>query len=201
MILAIDTSTPRGSIALLDGDRIVLAEVFPCDRSQGSDLYRLLTQARDLAPRITKIALGIGPGSYAGVRISIASGLGLSLASGAELVGLSSVTAFETDAPEYFAIGDARRDSFYFSKIRDGVCVEAPQILEAAVLAEKLAGSPKLPVFTTAPLPAFPQAAIAMPSAVKLARLAASGIGIMATGDFEPLYLREPYITQPKSHK
>lgn len=198
MILAIDTSTPRGSIALLNDGHIVLAEDFPCDRSQGSDLYRLLAEACKRAPRITKIAIGMGPGSYAGVRISIASGLGLSLASGAELLGLASVAASDTDEPEFFAIGDARRDAFYFSRVCGGVCIEPPQILDAATLAEKLAAAPDLPVFTTALIPAFPRATLAMPSAKRLARLAAAGIGVLATGDFEPLYLREPFITQPK---
>lgn len=201
MILAIDTSTPRGSIALLENDRIILDEIFPCDRSQGSEMYRLLQQARGLAPRIEKIAIGIGPGSYAGVRISIASGLGLSLSNGAEMLGLASVAALETDAREYFAIGDARRDTFYFSRVRDGLCVEVPQLLDAAALAEKLVAAPTVRVFSTAALPSFPQAEIALPRAANLARLAAAGTGILARGDFEPLYLREPYITLPKSAK
>lgn len=198
MILAIDTSTPRGSIALLDGDRLILDEVFPCDRSQGSDLYRLLQQARALASSIERIAIGIGPGSYAGARISIASGLGLSLSCGAELLGLASVAALETDVREYFAIGDARRDTFYFSRIRDGLCIAEPQLLDAPSLAARLASAP-LPVFSTTALAAFPQATIALPRAAIIAKLAAAGTGILARGDFEPLYLREPFITPPKS--
>ena len=198
MILAIDTSTPRGSIALLKDGRLVLDEVFACDRSQSSDLYLLLARVRELTPTLTTIAVGIGPGSYAGVRISIATALGLSLSCGAELLGLASVAALETDACEYFAIGDARRDTFYYSRVRDGVCVDEPQLLDAAALGERLATAPELPVFTTAALPAFPRGIVAMPRAEKLARLAAESKGIMARGDFEPLYLREPYITLPK---
>ena len=125
--------------------------------------------------------------------------LGLSLSCGAELLGLASVAALETEAREYFAIGDARRDTFYYSRVRDGVCVHEPQLLDAAALAERLAQAPELPVFTTAPLPAFPRAVVAMPRAGKLAQLAADDKGILAHGDFEPLYLREPYITQPKA--
>ena len=199
MILAIDTSTPRGSIALLKGGHLVLDEVFACDRSQSSDLYLLLAKVRELAPVLTIIAVGMGPGSYAGVRISIATALGLSLSCGAELLGLASVAALETEAREYFAVGDARRDTFYYSRVRDGVCVEEPQLLDAAALADRLSAAPELPVFTTAPLPAFPRAVVSMPRAGKLAQLAADGQGILARGDFEPLYLREPYITQPKA--
>jgi tRNA threonylcarbamoyladenosine biosynthesis protein TsaB len=199
MILALDTSTSCGSIAVLDGDRLVLAETFPCDRSQGSELYALLVRAQELAGRFERIAIGIGPGSYAGVRISIATALGLSLASGAEMVGLASVSALETDAAEYIAIGDARRDAFYFTHVRDGECVEPPCLLNATELAGRLAATPELPVFSTAPIPAFPQAATALPSAARLARLAAAEKGILARGDMEPLYLRDPIITQPKA--
>ncbi len=201
MILAIDTSTPRGSIALLENGRLLFDEVFPCDRSQGSDLYLLLAKVSALAPKLEKIAVGIGPGSYAGVRISIASALGLSLACGAELIGLASVAALETDAPEYVAVGDARRDTFYFTKVRDGVCVEPPQLLDAASLATRLAEAPGVPVFSTTPLACFPQAAIALPRATRLARFAEAGVGILERGDFEPLYLREPYITQPSARR
>ena len=195
MILAIDTSTPRGSIALLENDGLLLDETFPCDRSQSSDLYLHLARACALATRLRTIAIGIGPGSYAGVRISIATALGLSLANGAELIGLASVAALETDAREYFAIGDARRDAFYFTQVRDGLCIEPPQLLDATALDAKLAATP-LPVFSTTPLLT---ATIALPRASILARRAASGIGILARGDFEPLYLRDPFITQPKS--
>ncbi len=199
MILAIDTSTPRGSIALLNDGYLVLDEVFACDRSQSSDLYLLLAKVRELAPVLTTIAVGMGPGSYAGVRISIATALGLSLSCGAELLGLASVAALETDATEYFAIGDARRDTFYFTRVRDGVCIEEPQLLDAKSLNARLAAAPALPVFSATPLPSFPQAAISFPRAGILARRASAGVGILARGDFEPLYLREPYITQPKT--
>jgi len=198
MILALETSTSRGSIALLDGDRLLLDEVFPCDRSQGSDLYRMLERAKAMAGVFKTIAVGIGPGSYAGVRISIASALGLALSSGAELLGLASVAAIETDAVEYIAVGDARRDTYYYSRVRGGVCVEEPQLLDATALAGRLDGLPELPVFSTAHLPGFPRAVVALPRAAILARLAGAGRGILARGDFEPLYLREPHITQPK---
>ena len=40
---------------------------------------------------------------------------------------------------------------------------------------------------------------MALPSALLLARLAEAGRSIVATGDLEPIYLREPHITQPKA--
>ena len=92
-ILAIDTTTNRGNIALVRDGSVLLDEFFTADRSQSSDLFPILERARALAGKIDLIAVGLGPGSYAGARIAIATALGLSCALGAELVGLPSVAA------------------------------------------------------------------------------------------------------------
>jgi tRNA threonylcarbamoyladenosine biosynthesis protein TsaB len=197
-ILALDLTTNRGSIALVENGSVLLEEIFTADRSQSSDLFPILERARALAVQIDMIAVGLGPGSYAGARIAIAAALGLSCATGAELVGLPSVAALETDAGEYVAIGDARRDTFYFTRVKNGECVDGPHLLEGAALQERLATAASLPVFTPTPLPAFSQATIALPTAKALARLAAEGRSIVQRADLEPLYLRDPHITQPK---
>src|SRR6185369_737378 len=138
-ILALETSTSRGSVALWREGALVLDEVFTADRSHSSALFPILERARVLAPRIDAIAVGLGPGSYAGVRIAIAAGLGLAMADGARLLGLASVAALETPALRYAAIGDARRETFYFSLVEGGVCVEGPLLLEERALGERLA--------------------------------------------------------------
>src|SRR4051812_34034988 len=120
-VLALDTTTARGSIALLREGEMLLEQNFVADRSQSSALFPLLESARRLVSKIDLLAIGLGPGSYAGARIAIAAGLGFSLATGAELVGLPSIVALETEADEYLAIGDARRETFYFSHVRAGV--------------------------------------------------------------------------------
>jgi len=196
--LALETSTPHGSVALLDGDSFRLDERFTADRSHSSSLFAALEKARALADRLDLIAVGLGPGSYAGVRIAIAAAIGLQLSFRAKLVGLPSVAAFETEAPAYLAIGDARRDSFYFSRVEKGVCVEGPLLATEQELAQRLASAAEIPVFATAAVPQFPATKMALPSAAILASLAAAQRGIVATGALEPIYLREPYITQPK---
>ncbi len=197
--LALDTSTNRGSVTVLDGDRILLDEIFTADRSHTSTLFPILEKARALAPRVDVIAVGLGPGSYAGVRIAIAAALGMSMSNGARLAGIASVTALETDASGYIAIGDARRETFYFTRVENGVCVEGPLLLAEETLRSRLVGFPDLPVFSTEPLALFPQAKVALPLSLKLARLAAEGRGIIARENLEPLYLREPHITLPRA--
>lgn len=230
--LAIDTSTPHGHIALLDGaalengaalpaapaqpgQALLLEERFVGDRSHSASLFVALEKARALTERIDCIAVGLGPGSYAGVRIAIAAALGLRLAFAARLVGLPSVAALDTAVPgpspraiepppgaiwpaPHIVIGDARRESFYFTRVEDGVCVEGPLLATEAELRARLSATP-LPVYATEPVPQFPQAQIALPSALKLALLASTHTGIIATDNLEPIYLREPHITQPKT--
>jgi tRNA threonylcarbamoyladenosine biosynthesis protein TsaB len=198
-ILAIDTSTARGSVALLVDGAMRLDETFAADRSHSASLFAVLERARGLVTTIDLVAIGLGPGSYAGVRIAIAAAMGLELGLGARLVGVPSVAALETDAPRYLAIGDARRETFYFTRVEEGVCAEGPLLATAEELRERLAALADWPVFAPAPLAAFPQVVVALPMAARLARLAAQDRGIVARGDLEPLYLREPYITQPKA--
>lgn len=197
--LALETSAPQGSVALFDGSRFLFDERFSADRSHSSSLFVALEKARAMTDRVDVIAVGLGPGSYAGVRIAIAAAIGLQLTFGAKLVGLPSVAALEIEAAAYIAIGDARRETFYFSRAEQGACVEGPLLATEAELAERLKSAADLPVFATEAVPQFPIAQIAVPSAAILARLAAAERGIVATDNLEPIYLREPHITQPKA--
>jgi tRNA threonylcarbamoyladenosine biosynthesis protein TsaB len=198
-ILAIDTTTSRGSIALLADGVVTLDQTFAADRSQSSQLFPILQETCRHAGRLDAIAVGLGPGSYAGARIGIAAALGLACATGARLLGLPSVVALETGAEEYVAIGDARRETFYFSRVHHGVCAEGPVLLDVAALRERLAELPALPVVTPAGIASMPEVIVALPDAKRLAALAARGCSIVQTGDLEPLYLRDPHITTPKA--
>ncbi len=196
--LAIDTSTTRGSVALLAEGAMRLDETFTADRTHSASLFPILERARALAPRVDQVAVGLGPGSYAGVRIAIAAALGLRLGLGARLAGIPSVAALDCGSERYVAIGDARRETFYFTRVERGVCLDGPRLMTEVELRAALEAAEGLPVFSSSLLPAFPAAKIALPSAAELARLAEMGRGIVSTGELEPIYLREPHITQPK---
>lgn len=195
LTLAIDTSTNHGGVVLLADGEVRLEETFTADRSHSASLFPILERARALVAGVDQVVVGLGPGSFAGVRIAIAAAIGLELGLGARLVGIPSVAALDTGCEGYVAIGDARRETFYFTRVEDGVCVDGPRLMIEADLRAAITG----PVFTCVALPAFPAAQLALPSAVRLARLAEAGRGIVATGDLEPIYLREPHITQPKA--
>jgi tRNA A37 threonylcarbamoyladenosine modification protein TsaB len=141
------------------------------------------------------IVVGLGPGSYAGVRIAIATALGLKSAAGARLLGLPSICA--VDRAEYLFIGDARRNSFFFAYVKEGRCLEGPTLAMADEIASRRKERPQLPVIATQPLALFADVLVEDPSALRLAELAlAQTEG--AEVPLEPIYLREPYITTPR---
>lgn len=196
--LAIETSTANGSVALLENGRTLFLERFTADRGHGSGLFTSLERARDAAPRSDQIVVGLGPGSYSGVRIAIAATIGLEFASKARVLGMPSILAMETGAKKYLSIGDARRASFYFALVEDDECTAGPTLLDEGELKAAIESHSGLPVFASAPINGIPNLEICFPSAERLARLAEVGRGICSRDNLEPIYLRDPHITQPK---
>lgn len=191
IILALETSTSRASLAVLEHDTLLFHEEIPGDRSLGAHLFPALQRALAAAPHIDQIVVGLGPGSHSGIRIAIAAAIGLRLARNAALIGIPSVAAHP--ASEYIALGDARRGTWHYTHVREGQCLEGPQLLTPEEAGKKL--DQKFPVFSSTPLPG---AQLSHPTADRLAHLAQQNISIIATETLEPLYLRDPHITLPK---
>jgi tRNA threonylcarbamoyladenosine biosynthesis protein TsaB len=196
--LALETSTVCGSVAVLENEKTLFNDLFMANRSHSSLLFVSIERALVAAPRCDQIVVGLGPGSYSGVRIAVSAAIGLSLGTGAKLLGVPSIAAF--NAEEYLAIGDARRGTFYFSHLRSGEIIEGPTLLEREILEEKIRAT-MLPVLASEQMQGFPNVTLAFPCAEKLARLAARGSSIFARDNLEPIYLRDPHITQPKKLK
>ena len=193
-ILALELSSAVGSIAWRAQEETIVRQ-FPADRQHSGLFFQNLAELRDLVGLPEKIVVGLGPGSYAGTRIAIATALGLRAANGAQLVGLPSICAI--DLPAYGIVGDARRGSYFFAEVRAGSCVEGPTLVSEAELRMRLEERPELPMVAAAPLPAFPSLPVASPSAALLAALGEDAV--MTEENLEPLYLRQPYITTPKA--
>ena len=123
-ILAFDTSSEKGSVALLEG--AALRAELRSNTSAGHSA--LLLEAVDFLLKragwelkdLTLIASGIGPGSFTGIRIGVATGLGLAQSLGIPFVGVSGLDALARRAA--FVNGrigvllDARRGQFYYAE-------------------------------------------------------------------------------------
>jgi tRNA threonylcarbamoyladenosine biosynthesis protein TsaB len=197
-ILALELSTGRGSLAWLGEDGTGLSRDWRNDRKNSGVFFENLADVtKKLGPPDT-IIVGLGPGSYAGTRIAISAAIGM-VSSGVRLIGFSSICAMDSNAQEYSVIGDARRKSFFFARIRANNLVEGPTLFSELGLTLKLdAIEIAMPIFTSDSLPQFERAIVRFPSALVLARLAREPQRSFSLPPLEPIYLREPHITMPR---
>jgi tRNA threonylcarbamoyladenosine biosynthesis protein TsaB len=198
-ILALELSSAQGSIAWSDGAGHPLSLTFANNRKDSGAFFSGLRQVISSRPAAHRIVVGTGPGSYAGTRIAIAAAIGLRAAGRAELIGLPSLCAMPCHEAEYCVIGDARRQSFYFAHVRNRACFLEPVLCDREGLADRVRETASLPLFVTEHLPQFPQAQVSYPSAAILAELAATEHPDIQGEPVQPLYLRDPHITQPKA--
>src|SRR6266404_5774895 len=200
--LALELSTTRGGIAWLDQDRQQLFREWPNDRKDSGPFFKNLADIREQFGALDAIVVGLGPGSYAGVRIAISASIGLQIASNVRLIGFPSICAMETGEDEYCVVGDARRQSFFFARVRANDLIEGPTLFSEIELRDKIDKlEDNLSIFASEKLPQFKRAVIVYPSAMVLAGLAQDSRRNFASPPLEPIYLREPHITMPKRAK
>lgn len=199
-ILGVDTSTEAASLALWDGGQVIWERQIGGQRTHSASLFGALSEALKVM-RPERIAVGVGPGSFAGIRISIAAVLGLRCVLECEVVGLPSALGLGEIGGSFRVVGDARRGSWYYTKVAGGWCVDGPRLLEGEEAVSEVLKAEVGPVFSTDVVLEKQGATWGverrLPSAAVLAELAANGRGVVQTGDLEPLYLREAHITLP----
>ena len=196
--LAFELSSGRGSIALIENGEVLFDRSFPNDRKHSGAFFESVELCLQQLGAPEEIIVGLGPGSYAGVRIAIATALGLRTAVSAKLVGIASICALDVDDRDYCVIGDARRQSFYLARVSNGTLVDGPTLITATELEARITVA-TMPVYSSEQLAQFPLAKLAYPAARRLAELArVQSNQIDDTRPLEPIYLREPHITTPR---
>jgi tRNA threonylcarbamoyl adenosine modification protein YeaZ len=200
-VLAIDLSSPRGVIAVVRGDVVIFESAFQSERSHNAQVFAPLTEALAvIGSSEAVIAVGTGPGSYTGVRISIAAAQGVALSRNWPVIGWPSIAA--VDLPEYSVLGDARRGQFYTAKVSEGRLLAAPEILTAEAAQAQIAGGGVwLTLDAKAPL-GLSAVTVHQPEAVSLARIVArlsdAELAEQSARMLEPVYLQEAFITVAK---
>lgn len=191
-ILALEFSSDRRSVAL-GRDGAVLAEAVEQTAGRGTNAFALiekvLADAKVSREQIEAIAVGLGPGSYTGIRAAIAIAQGWHLACGVKLLGVSSAAALAAQAQAEKIYGrvnvviDAQRGEFYLAtwELGENCRTEtAPLKIVAGAAVEALRAGGEI---CTGPQMAW----VLFPDAAMIARLAAEGANL----PLEPIYLRE----------
>ena len=195
-ILAFDVSSRRGSIAFSQAEEVLVSRDWANDRRNSAPFFAELNEIIQAHGPPEKIIVGLGPGSYTGTRIAISAAIGLQMTTKAELFGLPSVSALSMDS-RYFAIGDAKRESFFLAEIHNGSLVGQPELFSEDKLRKRLSVT-ELPIFTSDELPQFNRVQLRFPSAELLSRLSKK-TGNLVHVPLAPIYLRSPHFTVPRA--
>ena len=212
-ILALEFSSKVRSVALTDhaGDQFKIlstaSEVGGRSTRAVGLIEKVLSDAAISRGQVDCIAIGIGPGSYTGIRAAIALAQGWQIATGIKTIGISSVEAIAAQAQEAGSYGtvriviDAQRQEFYLaeyniSKEQNRLTKELHLVTFADV--GKRAESDALIIGPDAQL--FPGGITIAANAETIAGLAAKGSMSVPASEIEPIYLREvSFVKAPPS--
>jgi tRNA threonylcarbamoyladenosine biosynthesis protein TsaB len=219
-ILALEFSSPQRSVAVLDlveggassppqKDGALAKQCPPYKAAEvvetgGGGMQALgmieaaLREAGLEREQIDIITIGLGPGSYTGIRAALSIAQGWQLARGVKLLGISSAECLATQARAEKIHGrvnvviDAQRGEFYRAvyEISQGACkeIEPLQIVGLAEIQSRAnAGEILIGPETTR---WFPSSRILFPHATTLGRLAAGRNDFASGNTLAPIYLR-----------
>jgi tRNA threonylcarbamoyladenosine biosynthesis protein TsaB len=218
-LAAIDTSSPLGSIALFEDGTLVAEASHRVSNAHGESLLpmvaALFEEAGWTPAQVERWAVGIGPGSFTGVRIAVATAKGIALATGARLVGVTSLDAIASgiEADAVASVLSAGKGEVFVQLRRGGRLVLSPAHVRLADVGRVLAtAAGDAPVVVVAGEDAAGLDLSALGE--RLTRVAlppndlprASAVGRLAltrepddADALEPLYVRPPDITMPKA--
>jgi len=196
LILAFDTSVAHCAAALLSGDRIIAQRDEPMAKGQAERLFPLLeevlAEGKARWSDLSAIGVGIGPGNFTGIRISVSAARGLALSLGIPAIGVSSFEAQAIDAPRPItSLIDARRDQVFVQHLTD-TGAKPPHVMPLSeVSAQNSTGQN-----TTAQITIGPSDTV---DATAIARLTARRFADPDQPRPAPLYVRAPDAAPPRN--
>ena len=143
-VLGFDTATPATAVALLRPDAAPLeARHDPAPGERPGHASRLLPLLRAVLERsglgwadVDRLGVGVGPGTFTGLRIGVATARALAQATGVALVPVGSLRALAAvpAAPAVLAVLDARRGEAFVAGWAAGEELIAPAAMTPAAL-------------------------------------------------------------------
>ena len=216
-LAAVETSTNLGSVALFDRGDLVAVEEQRVSNAHGESLLpmgsALFAKVGWRPSDVARWGVGIGPGSFTGVRIGVATVKGIALATGAEVVGVTSLEAIAhgvvaEPGEVIIAVLSAMKGELFLQAWRDSVEACEPTYVKEGLASAWIAalGAPSVVLVGEAALglsvAGLPHRMLTsqphdLPHAAVIASIAASRSPCQE--ELEPLYVRPPEITKPKT--
>ena len=200
-ILALEFSSAQRSVALARHGEVLATAGETGERGTNAFgmIEAVLASARLGRAEIDCLAVGLGPGSYTGIRVALAIAQGWQLATGVKLLGLGSVDCLVAQARAEKIFGrvnvviDAQRGELYLAAYDVSAAgSQAVSPLKIVALAEVAARAAAGEILVGPEVTRwFAAGKVVSPQAAMLATLAADRSDFMPGEKLEPVYLRE----------
>jgi len=132
LTLAIDTSTSRTIVGIIDGEKLLFEKFHEGATDHGRALSQLVAEALKVSHPPKQVVVGMGPGPFTGLRVGISFAHAFGLARNIPVTGVCSLDAISIDENEYTVAIDARRKEIYWARYKDGVRIEGPSVSKPA---------------------------------------------------------------------
>ena len=128
-VLAIDTSTSRTCVAVIDGANILYSGFRDGATAHGPSLPALVQEALAMSD-VDEVVVGMGPGPFTGLRVGIAFAQSFALAREVPVRGVCSLDAIAAQVADqdFIITVDARRKEVYWARYTHGVRVGEPAV-------------------------------------------------------------------------
>lgn len=142
-ILALDASTMIGSVALLSAGKLLSEERSENQRTHSEFLNQsiesVLSKNNCAISDIDIFAVGIGPGSFTGIRVALNAAKALSYSFSKPIADMTSLEILASQTTEdCIAIINAYKNMIYFAEFKNGVLVGSTSAIEAVALEARL---------------------------------------------------------------
>lgn len=193
----LDLSSPLHSLAVCSGGKILEECSFPVERRTTGPVFSVWYRLQERWGMPTRILVGLGPGSYNGLRAALALAAGVRLATGVPVRGISSLLILDPlPTGRFTLLGDARGGTFYLAQVAGRQFLREPVLFspeEAIQEAQRMED----PIFRLGPNPLLRAWPELRPRAAWLPQATAENSTTAEPDLPAPIYLKPPHITLP----
>jgi tRNA threonylcarbamoyl adenosine modification protein YeaZ len=189
LTLVLETSSSVGSIALGNGQMVVQSKEFEAGKRPSTVLFEALRPLGLDHLKLGRIVVGVGPGSFSGIRVALAAAQALATVQAVEIVGVCSAASIGMQLRDVDSLGvfaDARRGEFYCTIFNKGYLAKGPYLCSRENLQAEME---KVDVAASAEILPLPTERV-VPRARDYIYMEADSPHWIRSAVLEPIYLR-----------